>query len=96
MKIYIPEKLFLIRLTIKGNCQDTQYLNLINTNHSEVVEFIIKSFASNMVKSSKFSTTIDIRRCEGGVNFNSQRVKLYGIKPNEVKEKIENLLKPKP
>lgn len=86
MEIYRPSKLELIRLTIKGNCQDTQSLNLINTTHGSVVEYIIKTFSAYMVKSPKFRTTIDIRYCIGGENLNSQRVTLYGIKPFEVLE----------
>ena len=84
MEIYRPAKLELIRLTIKGNCQDTESLNLINTTHAEVVEYIIKTFSGYMVKCPKFRTTIDIRYCIGGNNLNSQRVTLYGIKPFEV------------
>ena len=84
MEIYKPSKLELIRLTIKGNCQDTQYLNLINTTHAEVVEYAIKTFSGYMVKNKEFRTTIDIRYCIGGDNLNSQRVTLYGIKPFEV------------
>jgi hypothetical protein len=84
MEIYTPAKLELIRLTIKGNCQDTQSLNLINTTHAEVIEYIIKTFSGYMVKCPKFRTTIDIRHCIGGDNLNSQRVSLYGIKPFEV------------
>jgi hypothetical protein len=84
MEIYIPIKLELIRLTIKGNCQDTEYLNLINTTHAEVIEYMIKTFSNYMVKCPKFRTTIDIRYCIGGQSLNSQRVTLYGIKPFEV------------
>lgn len=84
MEIYRPSKLELIRLTIKGNCQDTESLNLINTTHAEVVEYVIKTFSVYMVKCPKFRTTIDIRYCIGGDNLNSQRVTLYGIKPNEI------------
>jgi len=84
MEIYIPTKLELVRLTIKGNCQDTESLNLINTTHPEVVEYVIKTFSNYMVKSAKFRTTIDIRFCIGGDNLNSQRVTLYGLKPCEV------------
>lgn len=84
MEIYVPSKLELIRLTIKGNCQDTESLNLINTTHSDVIKYIIKTFSSYMVKSAKFRTTIDIRHCIGGTNLNSQRIALYGIKPFEV------------
>ena len=50
MEIYRPSKLELIRLTIKGNCQDTESLNLINTTHAEVVEYVIKTFSAYMVK----------------------------------------------
>ena len=84
MQIYTPAKLELIRLTIKGNCQDTESLNLINTTHAEVVEYVIKTFSVYMVKSKQFRTTIDMRYCIGGNNLNSQRVTLYGIKPFEV------------
>lgn len=84
MEIYRPVKLELIRLTIRGNFQDTESLNLINTTHAEVVEYVIKTFSGYMVKCPKFRTTVDIRYCIGGDNLNSQRVTLYGIKPFEV------------
>ncbi len=84
MQIYTPIKLELIRLTIKGNSQDTESLNLINTTHAEVVEYVIKTFSVYMVKSKGFRTTVDMRYCIGGDNLNSQRVTLYGIKPFEV------------
>ncbi len=84
MQIYKPTKLELIRLTVKGNCQDTKSLNLIDTTHADVIEYIIKTFSAYMIKSPKFRTTIDIRHCIGGDNLNSQRVTLYGIKPFEV------------
>ena len=84
MEIYKQSKLELFRLTIKGNCQDTESLNLINTTHAEVIEYVIKTFSGYMVKSSKFRTTIDMRYCIGGESLNSQRVVLYGIKPFEV------------
>jgi hypothetical protein len=84
MEIYRPAKLELIRLTIKGNCQDTESLNLINTTHAEVIEYVIKTFSGYMVKCAKFRTTIDMRYCIGGESLNSQRVVLYGIKPFEV------------
>jgi hypothetical protein len=93
MKIYKPTKLELIRLTVKGNCQDTESLNLINTTHAEVVEYIINTFSSYMVKSSQFRTTIDIRYCIGGQNLISQRVTLYGIKPFEVMKVLNFNLK---
>lgn len=94
MKIYNPIKLELIRLTIKGNCQDTESLNLIHTTHADVIEYVIKTFSAYMIKSPKFRTTIDIRHCIGGDNLSSQRVALYGIKPFEVikilKSNLEN------
>lgn len=84
MRIYTPIKLELIRLTIKGNCQDTEYLNLIDATHADVIEYVIKTFSNYMIKSPKFRTTVDIRHCIGGDNLSSQRVTLYGIKPFEV------------
>ena len=93
MEIYRPAKLELIRLTIKGNCQDTESLNLINTTHGNVVEYVIKTFSAYMIKSAKFRTTIDIRYCIGGDNLNSQRVTLYGIKPLEVMKVLNFNLK---
>ena len=84
MKIYTPVKIELIRLTIKGNCQDTLYLNLIDTTHSDTIVYVIKTFSKYMIKNKDFRTTIDIRHCIGGDNLSSQRVTLYGIKPFEV------------
>ena len=93
MKIYTPTKLELIRLTIKGNCQDTESINLIDTTHYEAVKYIIKTFSEYMVKNNAFNTTIDIRYCIGGDNLISQRVSLYGIKPFEVRKVLEYNLK---
>lgn len=39
MKIYTPIKLELVRLTIKGNCQDTEYLNLQDTTHENAINY---------------------------------------------------------
>jgi hypothetical protein len=86
MKIYIPIKLELIRLTVKGNCQPTEYINLIDTTHELTIQFIIKQFSGYMFKCSKFKTTIDVRHCIGGENGKSQRVSLFGIKPKEAVE----------
>jgi len=86
MKIYNPTKLELIRLTIKGNCQDTESLNLIDTTHENAIKYVIKEFSEYMVKKPSFKTTIDLRHCIGGDNLSSQRISLYGIKPKEVLE----------
>ena len=86
MKIYTPIKLELVRLTVKGNCQDTEYLNLQDTTHENPINYIIKEFSEYMIKKPAFKTTIDIRYCIGGENLNSQRVSLFGIKPKEVIE----------
>lgn len=92
MKLHKPEKLELIRLTIKGNSQPTEYLNLIDTTHKEVVEFLVKEFAQYSFKGKRFISTIDSRYCLGGENGKSQRVTLYGIKPQEiVKTLTENI-----
>lgn len=90
MKIHDKNKIKLIRLTIKGNCQDTKYLTLEETSHSEVIEFTIKNFSNFMVKRPAFKTSIDIRRCEGGNNYESQRICVYGLKPEEVKNILVN------
>ena len=39
MKIYTPIKLELVRLTVKGNCQDTEYLNLQDTTHENAINY---------------------------------------------------------
>lgn len=88
MRIHKSEKLELIRLTIKGNCQDTEYLNLIEATHKEVVEYLVKEFSEYSFKGKGFITTIDARYCLGGENGKSQRVSLYGIKPKEVLETL--------
>ena len=72
MKIYNPTKLELIRLTIKGNCQDTESLNLIDTTHENAIKYVIKEFSEYMVKKPSFKTTIDLRHCIGGDNLSSQ------------------------
>lgn len=90
MKIHDKNKIKLIRLTIQGNCQDTEYLTLEDTCHSEVIEFVIQNFSHFMVKKPAFKTSIDIRRCEGGNSYESQRVSVYGLKPKEVKDILIN------
>jgi hypothetical protein len=90
MKIYIPIKLELVRLTLKCSCEDTRYLNLQDTTHENAINYIIKEFSEYMVKKPTFKTTVDIRYCIGGENLKSQRVNLYGIKPKEL---IETLTK---
>jgi hypothetical protein len=93
MRIHKPEKLELIRLTIKGNSQPTEYLNLIDTNHKEVVEFLVKEFSEYSFKSKGFISTIDSRYCLGGENGKSQRVSLYGIKPQEIVKVLTEIIK---
>lgn len=93
MRIHKPEKLELIRLTIKGNCQDTEYLNLIEATHKEVVEFLVKEFSDYSFKGKDFVSTIDSRYCIGGENGKSQRVSLYGIKPKEIVKVLTEIIK---
>lgn len=94
MKLYGTEKLKIIRLTIKtvDKSSQTEYLNLIETTHEQVVKYLQELFKENVVKKGD-KTTIDTRFCLGSVNGKSIRVSLYDISAEEVKEKILNSLK---
>jgi hypothetical protein len=91
MKLYGTEKLKIIRLTINKE-KTTDYLNLIDTTHEEVVKYLQNLFKEYTIKKGD-RTTIDTRFCLGSTNGKSIRVSLYGISVEEVKEKIVNNLK---
>lgn len=86
MKIYGTEKQKIIRLTInKEKC--TEYLNLVETTHEDVVKYLQNLFKEYTIKKGD-RTTIDTRFCLGSTNGKSIRVSLYDISVEEVKEKI--------
>jgi hypothetical protein len=91
MKIYIPIKLELVRLTIKDE-KETKYLNLIDTSHEEAIKFCINTFSNNMFKSNENKVTIDLRHCIGSDNLKSQRVTLFGSTADEVVKKLEKII----
>jgi flagellar biosynthesis GTPase FlhF len=92
MKIHIPKKIEVIRLTIKSEKEITLYINLIETSQSEVIKYIYSNFAENTIKTKGIRTTIDVRRSVGSENLESQRVSLYDINPENFAQKLFSLL----
>ena len=90
MKIHNTEKIEIIRLTIKSE-KEIEYLNLIETTHEEVFKYLINLFKDYSFKKGD-RTTIDTRYCLGSINGKSQRISLYGISAEKIKNKIVNSL----
>jgi hypothetical protein len=70
MKIYVPKKLHLIRLTISQSGEDTKYINFIETTQEECIKEIISIIESLKLSvfSTGTSTRLDFRDCVGGKN----------------------------
>ena len=92
MKIHVPKKQEVIRLTIKQENQETEYLNIIEATQEEVISFITKNFAKNTLKDKDRRTTIDVRHCIGGLNGKSVRINLYNINPKDFSKKFCKLI----
>jgi hypothetical protein len=92
MKIHNTEKIEIIRLTIKDS-KNTEYLNIIEAEHQEVVKYLQNLFKENTIgKDNK--VTVDARYSYNGKNGKSIRVSLFDIGAKEIKEKIiKNLTK---
>jgi hypothetical protein len=86
MKILSTEKQEIIRLTIKDS-KNTEYLNIIEAEHFEVVKYLQNLFKENTVKKGDKST-IDARYSYNGKNGKSIRVSLFDISAEKIKEKI--------
>jgi hypothetical protein len=86
MKIHNTEKIEIIRLTIKDS-KNTEYLNIIEAEHQEVVKYLQNLFKENTVKKGDKST-IDARYSYNGKNGKSIRVSLFDISAEKIKEKI--------
>lgn len=90
MKIHNTEKIEIIRLTIKDS-KNTEYLNIIEAEHQEVVKYLQNLFKENTVKKGDKST-IDARYSYCGKNGKSIRISLFDISAEKIKNKIiENL-----
>ncbi len=86
MKIHNTEKIEIIRLTIKTEKQ-TEYLNIVEAKHEDVVKYLQNLFKENTVKKGD-KATIDARYSYNGKNGKSIRVSLFDIGAKEIKEKI--------
>jgi len=92
MKILSNEKQEIIRLTIKTEKQ-TEYLNIVEAKHEDVVKYLQNLFKENTVKKGD-KATIDARYSYNGKNGKSIRLSLFDIGAKEIKEKIiKNLTK---
>lgn len=90
MKIYNPEPLRLIRISISKAKEKSMYINFIDTSHKEVIDNLIKlvdSFnLSVLLKGDR--VRLDIRECIGGKNGKSRSISFVGLTVAEVHEKI--------
>jgi hypothetical protein len=86
MKILTQEKQEIIRLTIKSE-KETEYLNIIEAEHQDVVKYLQNLFKENTVKKGDKST-IDARYSYCGKNGKSIRLSLFDISAEKIKEKI--------
>jgi hypothetical protein len=92
MKIHNTEKIEIIRLTISTdkslkNNKQTEYLNIVEAKHEDVVKYLQNLFKENTVKKGDKST-IDARYSYCGKNGKSIRLSLFDIGAKEIKEKI--------
>jgi hypothetical protein len=90
MKIYNPEPLKLIRVSISKANEKTQYINFKDTTHKEVIDNL-----SNYIDSFNLSVLnkgdrirLDTRECLGGKNGKSKSVSFIGLTVSQMHEKI--------
>lgn len=90
MKVYIPEPLKLIRVSISKVNEKTQYINFKDTTHKEVIDSLIKYIDSfNISVLSKGDRIrLDIRECVGGKNGKSKSISFIGLTVPQMHEKI--------
>lgn len=89
MKILKPEPMEVIRLAIKKKGYDTEYLNLIETNHDEVIRFLenlFQKFTSPVLKGYK--TSVETRKSVCNRNGKSISLSFRGPNPAETKNMI--------
>jgi len=89
MKILKPEPIEVIRLAIKKNGYDTEYLNLIETSHDEVIRFmenLFQKFTSPLLKGYK--TSVETRKSVCNRNGKSISLSFRGPNPAETKNMI--------
>jgi hypothetical protein len=86
MKIYNPEPLHLIRLTITKKDEETKYLNFIDTTQEECMKKVISII--DELKLSVFQdgnqTRMDFRDCLGGKNGKCKSISFKGLNPNDL------------
>ena len=90
MKIYNPEPLHLIRVSISKAKEKSMYINFIDTSHKEVIDNLSKLVdslnLSVLLKGDR--VRLDIRECLGGKNGKSKTISFVGLNVLEVHEKI--------
>ena len=91
MKILNNEKQEIIRLTIKDS-KNTEYLNIIEAKHEDVVKYLQNLFKENTISKDN-KVTIDVRHSYRGVNGKSVRCSFYSLSAEKIKNKIINNLK---
>jgi len=95
MKIYNPEPLHLIRLTITKKDEETKYLNFIDTTQEECMKKVISII--DELKLSVFQegnqTRMDFRDCIGGKNGKCKSVSFKGISPIELHKLLTEKIK---
>lgn len=91
MKLFIPEKNYVIRLQILKQGEQAEYINLSETTMDEVEEFLRVVITDN-VEISPFQngrvTAINIRESLGGKNGVSRTISFKGLNPKETHDLI--------
>ena len=96
MKVYTsPEPPYLMRINIKKNGEQTEFITLCETTQQEAFNFIKgiieKQSISPFVKGKV--TNVEIREAKGSVNGKSVSLSFKGLEPKEVYSLIVNELK---
>jgi hypothetical protein len=90
MKVYNPEPIKLIRVSISKAKEKSMYINFIDTSHKEVIDNLIKLVdslnLSVLLKGDR--VRLDIRECIGGKNGKSRSISFVGLTVVQVHEKI--------
>ncbi len=96
MKLYIPTPVYLMRINIKKQGEQTEFITLCETTQEETHDFI-----KNIIEKQNISpfakgklTNIEIREASGAKNGKSISLSFKGLKPKEVYSLIIKHLEP--
>ena len=92
MKIYNPQPINVIRVSISKSKETSKYINFIDTTHKEVIDNLIKfinSFNLSILNKGD-RVRLDIRECLGGKNGKSRSISFVGLTVEQLHEKIIN------